>query len=209
MNHLWLFLMFATSLLLAQCGIIQAQQVYKWTDARGQVHYGEKKPEAADQVQTLDIRPPPPVDSSNPDVTDEVARLNALSEQMANERQAAEKARQEQVIRDLEQQNKALENELLNQQLDQLPSNDDRDRTIITYPPIYPYPYYPPNYPPPYPPRPPYPPHHRPCQPWPACNKPVMQNPPPRPAPLVKPKPPRRVAPAGLAPTTQGGFWGR
>lgn len=114
-------------------------------------------------------------------------------------------ARQEQAIRDLEQQNKALENALLNQQIQQQqPQNDDRP-IIIGYPPIYPYPFYPP-----------YPPYPPPCQPWPDCRKPMPPPPLPTPLPaprppepLAKPNPPFRPAPAGVAPETQGGFRGR
>jgi hypothetical protein len=211
MNHKNLFFMIIVLMLLALSGIPNAQEVYKWTDASGQVHYSQKKPETTDQVQTLDIPLPPPADSSSADVDDEVARLNALSEQMARERKEAEKARQEQAIRDLEQKNKALENALLKQKLEQQQPNDDSDRSITGYPPVYSYPYpyppyYSPSYPPSYPPGRPRPPHHRPCQP-PACQQPM---PPSKPAPpLAKPNPPFRPPPAGLAPTTQGVFRGR
>lgn len=44
-------------LFLTSAGISQAQ-VYKWTDASGQIHYGQKKPDDATSVQTLDIAPP-------------------------------------------------------------------------------------------------------------------------------------------------------
>lgn len=190
-------------------GIAQAQQVYKWTDASGQVHYSQKKPEDATGVQALDIAPPPPANPPNAAADAEIARINALSEQMARERQAAEQARQEQAIRDLEQQNKALENTLLNQQVQQQQQqSDDSDRIITGYPPIYPYPLYPL-----YPPYPPYPPGP-PCQPWPDCRKPMSPLPPPLPPPrppepLAKPNPPFRPAPAGVAPETQGVFRGR
>jgi len=196
-------------LFFISAGMARAQ-VYKWTDASGQVHYGQKKPDDATQVQTLDIAPSPPAASAtNADSAAEVARLNALSEKMARERQAAEQARQEQAIRDLEQQNKALENTLLNQQVQQQQS-DDSDRMIIGYPPIYPYPPY-------YPPYPPGPPHPPPCQPWPDCRRPMpgpmpMPKPMPMPRPpepLAKPNPPFKPDPAGIAPETQGVFRGR
>ncbi|MCP5159407.1 MAG: DUF4124 domain-containing protein [Gammaproteobacteria bacterium] len=218
MNYNFLFLIFILPIQLALDGIAHAQQIYKWTDAKGQVHYGEKEPEATDHpVQTLDIAPSPPTDPSSPNADAEIARLNALAEQMASERQAAEKARQEQAIRNLEQQNKALENALLNQKLQQQqqqppPPGDDSDRTIIDYPPVYPYPYPysspypPPYYPSPYPPGAPRPLPHQPCQ-LPACQEPTPPR--PKPAPLAKPSPPFKPQPAGLAPTTQGVFRGR
>ena len=208
MNHKILFFMIIALASLTLSGIADAQEVYKWTDASGQVHYSQKKPETTDQVQTLDIPLPPPADPSSADVDAEVARLNALSEQMAREREEAEKARQEQAIRDLEQKNKALENELLKQRLEQQQSEeDDRAPLSSSYPPVYSYPFpYPPYYPPSYPPGPPRPPYHRPCQP-PACQQ-LM--PPSKPASvLAKPNPPFRPPPAGLAPTTQGVFRGR
>ena len=45
---------------LAWIGAAQAQQVYKWTDANGKVHYGDKKDaEGAKQQQELKIKLPP------------------------------------------------------------------------------------------------------------------------------------------------------
>lgn len=200
-------LILAFTLLPILHGNAEAQQVYKWTDPSGQVHYGQKKPDDAARVQTLDIAPPPPSAPSSADPSAEIARINALSDQMARERQAAEKARQEQATRDLEQENQRLQNDLLNQQLQQQKQNqeDDGDNVIIGYPPPYPYPPYP--YPP-YPLPPPYPPHPGPpCQPWPTCHKPAPPLRPPE--PLAKPNPPFRPAPAGIAPESQGVFRGR
>ena len=216
MNHNWLFPLLAASVATMLPGIAGAQQIYKWTDASGQVHYGEKKPDDAAQVQTLDIAPspPPPGSPSATDSTAEIARINALSDQMARERQAAEQARQDQAIRDLEQENRELQNALLNQQLQQQQQQDDSDSIIIGGP-SYPYPPYPPYSPgPPYPPYPPKPPHPPgppwPCQPGLVCGKPAPPVPPPvPPKPLAKPNPPFKPAPVGIAPETQGGFRGR
>lgn len=201
-----LALLLSTTVLLATPAIAPAQQpVYKWTDASGRVHYGEKKPENAERVQTLDIAPSPPVGPASTDSTAEIARINALSEQMASEREAEEKARQEEALRNLELKNQQLQNKLLNQQLEQQQQSDDSS-TLIGYPPPY-YPTYP--YPQPYPPYPPGPPHHRPCEPGPDCHKPPPE-PPPRPRqPLAKPNPPFNPAPAGIAPQSQGAFRGR
>ena len=194
-------------LFLTGVGIAEAQ-VYKWIDASGQVHYGQKKPDDAAQAQTLDIAPPPPAaPATNADSAAEIARINALSEKMARERQAAEQARQEQAIRNLEQANQQLKNDLLNQQLQQQQEKDNSDNVILGYPPLYPYPYpYPRPYPP-YPPKP-YPPHPWPCEPWPACRQP-MPPAPPRPGPLAKPNPPFHPAPARIAPASEGVFRGR
>jgi len=197
-----------TPLLLASLSLLfssvtQAQQVYKWTDASGQVHYGQKKPEDAGQVQALDIAPPPSGQSSA-DSAAEIARLNALSDQMARERQATEQARQEQTIRNLELEKQQLQKELLEQQLEQQQQQKNDDDNIITgYPPSYPYPY------PPYPPKPPYPPPFHPCEPWPACYKPL-----PPPQPPTPPKPPPQTTPTpsfkpksvGVSPTPQSTF---
>ena len=209
MNRKLLVFLLGTIILLASPAIAPAQQpVYKWTDASGQVHYGEKKPESAAQVQTLDIAPSPPAGPASTDSTAEIARINALSEQMASEREAAEKARQEQALRNLELKNQELQNSLLNQQLEQQQQSDDNS-TVIGYPPPY-YPAYP--YPPPYPPYPSYPP--KPPRPWPCqtgsgCQQPPPE-PPPRPhRPLAKPNPPFNPAPAGIAPPSKGVFRGR
>ncbi len=183
-------------------GNAAAQQIYKWTDASGQVHYGQTKPDDAAQAQTLDIAPPPAPSDANS--TAETERINALSEQMARERQATEQARQEQAIRNLEQENQRLQKELLNQQLQQQQQEDDSDSVIIGYPPPYSYPY------PPYPPKP-YPPHPWPCQPWPDCHKPLPPSQPPEPfkPPLAKPNPPFKPAPVGINPAPQSVFRGR
>jgi len=194
-------------LFFTSAGIGQAQ-VYKWTDASGQVHYGQKKPEDAAQVQTLDIAPSPPAaPAPNTDSTAEIARLNALSEKMARERQAAEQARQDQTIRELELANQQLKNDLLNQQLQQQKEKekDDNDSIILGYPPLYPYPY--PRPYPPYPPKP-YPPRPWPCEPWPACRQPTPPSP-PRPGPLAKPNPTFQPAPVGITPTPKAFFRGQ
>jgi hypothetical protein len=208
MNQLRLPFATLALLFLTSAGIAQAQ-VYKWTDASGQVHYGQKKPDDATPVQTLDIAPPSSVAPPATDPAAEVARINALSEQMAREREATEKARQEQAIRDLEQANRQLQNDLLNQQQQQQQqqNKDESDRVILGYPLPYPYPYpYPDPYPrprPPYPPNPyppnpyppnPYPPSHRPCEPWPTCHQSRPPTP-SRPGPLTKPNPTFQPAP--------------
>ena len=192
-------------LLLIGSGAAKAQ-VYKWTDASGQVHYGQKKPDDAAQVQTLDIAPPPPAaPPTNADSAAEIARINALSEKMARERQAAEQTRQEQAIRDLEQANQQLQNDLLNQQLQQQKEKekDDSDNIILGYPPLYPD-----SYPRPYPPYPPKPYSPRPCEPWPTCRQPTPPEP-PRPGPQVKPKTPFHPKPVGVAPAPKSFFRGQ
>lgn len=158
-----------------------AQQVYKWIDNSGQVHYGQQKPTNHTEVQALKIVVPPPSAVSNTAVGDEVARLNALSEQMASERRAAEQARQEQAMRNLERENKALENALLNQQMQQPPPNNARETIIIGDQPPYS-----PNLPPP-------------CQPWPYCR----QRPPPPPLSPLLPLPPPMPMPPHPRPVTQ------
>jgi len=198
----------ASSLLLALwVGGAIAQQVYKWTDSSGQVHYGEKKPDNAAGAIPLDIAPTPPVPASKTDPAAEVARINALSQQMARERQAAEQARQEQAIRDLEQENERLKNDLLNQQLqnEQQQQNDTDNSIIIGYPPAYSYPPYPP-YPPVYPPKP-YPPP--PCRPWPNCHKPLPPSPEPPKSPAARPRPPFNPKPVGVDTGSPGAFRGR
>lgn len=45
--------------LLAWAGAGQAQQIYKWTDANGKVHYGDKKEAEGAKQQELKIKLPP------------------------------------------------------------------------------------------------------------------------------------------------------
>jgi hypothetical protein len=181
------------------------QMIYKWVDERGQVHYGQNKPSATTPAIPLDIAPPPP---STPETsaTAEIARINALAEQMARERQASEQARAAQALQSLERENEELQNELLKQQLQPSPArNPDHEGGV----PFYPYPYYPPGpvYPP-YRPHPPGPPWSGPCQSGPACQQ-YSPPPPPTTPPKIKPHPPFQPRPAGLAPTGRGGFQGR
>lgn len=199
-------------ILLVLLGLTGSQlavgQVYKWTDASGQVHYGQKKPDDAAQTQTLDIPSAPAASSTaSADPSAEIARIKALTERMARERQAVEQARQEQAIRDLEQENQQLQNDLLTQKLQEQKDQqekEDNQTLLLGYPPPYPYPYpYP--YPRPFPPYPPKPapPHPWPCEPWPACRQPVP--PPSRPAPPARaPIPPFNPKPVGVGLTPDG-----
>lgn len=189
-----------------------AEAIYKWTDANGRVHYGQKKPENVRSVEMVDITPTPAATSNtNPLLSEnsaatEVDRINALSERLASERRAAEQARQEQAIRNLEQANQQLQNSLLNQQLEQQRQQTESDDSIILYPNPY---AYPPHSYPPYPPKP-YP--LRPCQPWPECHRPSPLPRPPEPSPpLAKPNPPFKPKPIGLdnGASSPGVFRGR
>ncbi|OWQ93835.1 hypothetical protein CDN99_05210 [Roseateles aquatilis] len=49
----------ATALLLSPLTAVRAQQVYKWVDAEGRVHYSERKP-VDPAVKPAEIKPPPP-----------------------------------------------------------------------------------------------------------------------------------------------------
>lgn len=168
--------------LAAVAGAASAQPVYKWTDANGQVHYGQNKPADAAQVQAVEITAPPT--SSAASATDEAARLNAISDQMANERHALETARQEQARRALEQRNMALQNTLLQQQVE-----EQKRQQSAPPPPSMVLPFYSPE-----PQLPP------PCQPWPACRSHLLPPPlpPPMPVPPPKPRPPVRINPQPL-----------
>lgn len=190
---------------------LAAEPIYKWTDAAGRVHYGQRKPENVGPVQALDITStatPPSATNSSPSTNNaaletEIDRINALSERLASERRTVEKARQEQAIRDLEQANQQLQNELLSQKLEQQQQQTAQDDKVILYPNPYAYP------PRPYPPYPPKPYPLRPCQPWPECHRPPPTEPPP--PPLAKPNPPFNPKPIGIdasAPTS-GVFRGR
>lgn len=53
------------ALLWAACGAAAAQGVYKWTDERGQVHYGDKPPAGA-SAQPVDVAPSPPAPAKSP-----------------------------------------------------------------------------------------------------------------------------------------------
>ncbi|MEQ6340267.1 MAG: DUF4124 domain-containing protein [Gammaproteobacteria bacterium] len=51
----------AASMMILACGVTaQADGVYKWTDAQGRIHYGDRP--QSNTAQPLNIRPAPPVD---------------------------------------------------------------------------------------------------------------------------------------------------
>lgn len=182
-------------LILFATGTVEAQQIYKWTDAEGRVHYGAKKPESANQSQMIDIAPTPTAPASTTDSAAEIARINALADRMASERRATEQARQEQALRELEQENERLKNDLLKQQKQK---EEDNTKNVILYPP--------PGFYPPYGPYPPKPqlPRLYPCQPWPECQRPLPQ-PSALPEPIQPPSRPDRAVfnpkPVGISQT--------
>lgn len=146
-------------------GTVWAQQIYKWTDANGRMHYSAKQPENANQSQIIDIAPTATAPTNAADSAAEVARINALADRMASERRATEEARQDQALRELEQENERLKNDLLKRQQQQQ-KEEDNSKKVILYPP--------PGFYPPYgsyPPRPQLPTPY-PCQPWPECQRP-------------------------------------
>lgn len=191
--------------------------IYKWTDAEGRIHYGHKKPADAIQAQTLDLPTTGSATATPTDPAAEVARIQALSAQMARERQAVEQARQAQTIRNLEQANQQLQNALLSEQLQQQQEQKEKDAEQETLflgdPFLRPYPNpdlsrYPRPYPRPWPPNsaPPHPPWTRPpCAPWPECRHPIPPQPPTKP-PTKPPIPPFKPKPIGVSPTTSEGF---
>ncbi|MFZ1324743.1 MAG: DUF4124 domain-containing protein [Candidatus Contendobacter sp.] len=203
MNYQRLSFAILALILSAVASSTASAQIYKWTDASGQVHYGQKKPADTDQAQSLNI-PSTPTTSVDPAV--EIARIKALSEQMARERQTIEQARQEQAIRNLQQANQQLQNELLSQQLqqqEQKEKDEEQETQFLAYPLPQPYPYPHPYwhsrpYPRPYPPQP-----WPPCTPWPECRHPSPPQPPDRP-PAKPPIPPFNPKPIGISPTPEG-----
>jgi len=53
----------AASLMVLACGTTaQADGVYKWMDAQGHIHYGDRP--QSNTAQPLNIPPPPPVDEA-------------------------------------------------------------------------------------------------------------------------------------------------
>jgi hypothetical protein len=65
------------ALVCAACGAAAAQGVYKWTDERGQVHYGDKPPAGA-SAQPVEVAPSPPAPVKSP--YEDVIRQQQLQE---------------------------------------------------------------------------------------------------------------------------------
>lgn len=69
------------SLLAALCclvGLAQAGEVFKWTDAQGRVHFGDKPPkEAADKAQPVEVKTTPVSEAQRKAANDRTAKLKA------------------------------------------------------------------------------------------------------------------------------------
>jgi len=87
--------------LLFAAPLVYAQGVYKWVDAQGQVHYGERPPEEAAATEVTIKNSPPPAPLTQQDRTANTQRvLRAFEEErmqkQQNEAKAAEEAAQRQ-----------------------------------------------------------------------------------------------------------------
>lgn len=95
------------ALLCAAYGAAAAQGVYKWTDERGQVHYGDKPPAGA-SAQPIDIDPSPPAPAKSPyeDVIrqQQIQEAAEAKERLRRERESAraEESRRAEEKRDQE-----------------------------------------------------------------------------------------------------------
>ena len=67
--------------------VAQAESVYKWVDAQGNVHYGDRPQN--NSAQTLHVPPPPPVDTASQQ------RLDALKKQGKDNQSKKEAATKE------------------------------------------------------------------------------------------------------------------
>ncbi len=83
---------------------IHADEIYKWVDEAGRIHYGEAKPEAIIDAETININ----YTSTAPTRTygEDLERLRELTRELAAERRAREQSR-------LEQERLALERDKL------------------------------------------------------------------------------------------------
>lgn len=80
---LWIFLFAAV---FSAAAIADGQSVYKWTDAQGVVHYSDKPPKDAADIQTLDLPAFPAQDPAKiaADQAALAASTAALQQQMLN-----------------------------------------------------------------------------------------------------------------------------
>ncbi len=69
-----------------------AQTVYKWTDAAGVLHYSDKPPKEAADVQTLDLPDLPPQDPAK--IAADQAALAASTAALVQQQQAEEALQQ-------------------------------------------------------------------------------------------------------------------
>lgn len=90
-------------LLVAGGAPARADQIYRWTDAEGVVHFSQTPPPAARPVETVEIEDTRPSDY-DPEadiygVAEQQARMHALREDMAEKRAAALERKREAAAR--------------------------------------------------------------------------------------------------------------
>lgn len=102
--------------LLLSCTTAAAADIYRWTDAQGRTHYGDRPPaEGAEKI----VEPPPPSDLSPEEANAKLDAIRAQREAAAEERA---KAKEEQAKADAERKQRAQECASAQRQLDSMRS---------------------------------------------------------------------------------------
>lgn len=88
------------ALLVAITGAVQAGQVYRWTDAEGNVHFGDRPPAEAEQVPMRDSAPPGEVPDRGQREDKTRKLLNAWEEERRLKEERKAEAEKEQAMRE-------------------------------------------------------------------------------------------------------------
>lgn len=91
---------FTVRVLLCLCSMSTTAEVYKWTDADGRVHFGDRLPQAGAQAVPLPSAPTAPVPNAAQRQDTQNKLLNAFEAERQLNRAAQEKAQQEKAERE-------------------------------------------------------------------------------------------------------------
>ncbi len=89
----------ALMLTLLSAPVATTQEIYRWVDEHGRVHYGDRAPDAAPGAEPIRVKPARPAPSPAPEASARRERerrlLDALSAERAERRAALDKAERE------------------------------------------------------------------------------------------------------------------
>lgn len=152
------------ALLAASVGAVSAQQLYRWTDDQGQVHYSDQAPSGSHGAIQLESAAKPKGPGSAPEDPDPFSVVNQ-ARAMEAERLQREQARQAAEMQRLAREQARLEAEAARAQASRAEETLETRRSFVL--------------PPPRPPRPPLRPDlpgHRPVAPTPGPAKPTQRS---------------------------------
>ena len=108
-------------ILLLVSGLVSAERIFKWVDEHGQVRYGDRPPEQADNLESIDVAPGPTADQKRQ--AQELLQQNI-------EQSEKYKSERERKAAELQRQQKVQPGEPVSSKEDEA---DDEDRNTVIY----------------------------------------------------------------------------